>query len=49
MGTLTLRISVLGLLAGALLAAQTADDTELKQVIIFGRHSVDRLLPLIAC
>ena len=34
------RLVGLVLACGAFLAAQTADDTELKQVIIFGRHGV---------
>jgi len=40
MKTPTLRILLVGLVWGAFLAAQTVDDTQLKQVIIFGRHSV---------
>ena len=30
----------LALCSGAILTAQAIDDTELKQVIVFGRHSV---------
>jgi 4-phytase/acid phosphatase len=36
----TLRLVTLALLCGPFLAAQPADDTQLKQVIIFGRHGV---------
>ena len=34
------RAVVLALLCGPFLAAQSVDDTQLKQVIIFGRHGV---------
>jgi len=36
----TLRLVTLALFPGAFLAAQPVDDTQLKQVIVFGRHSV---------
>jgi 4-phytase/acid phosphatase len=36
----SLRLVTLALLCGPFLAAQPADDTQLKQVIIFGRHGV---------
>lgn len=36
----SLRLAALVLCSISFLAAQTADDTQLKQVIIFGRHSV---------
>ena len=36
----TIRLIALALLCGSFLAAQPADDTQLKQVIIFGRHGV---------
>src|SRR5579872_7216699 len=36
----SLRLATLALLCGPFLAAQPADDTLLKQVIIFGRHGV---------
>jgi 4-phytase / acid phosphatase len=35
-----LQLAAVALLCGSLLKAQPVDDTELKQVIIFGRHSV---------
>jgi|SRR5271165_3242581 len=40
MRTYCVRFAGLALLFGGLLAAQPADNTQLKQVIIFGRHSV---------
>ncbi|MBZ5609379.1 MAG: hypothetical protein LAP38_14035 [Acidobacteriia bacterium] len=40
MKTHSLRLATLALLCGPFLAAQSADDTGLKQVIIFGRHGV---------
>src|ERR1039457_4984513 len=36
----SLRLVALAPFCAAFLTAQTVDDTELKQVIIFGRHSV---------
>jgi len=36
----SLRLVTLALLCGPFLAAQPADDTQLKQIIIFGRHGV---------
>jgi len=40
MNNTLLRVLLSSLVLGAFLAAQTVDDTQLKQVIIFGRHSV---------
>jgi len=40
MKTHSLRLVTLALLCGPFLAAQPADDTQLKQIIIFGRHGV---------
>src|SRR5208337_4917258 len=36
----SLRLVTFALLCGSFVAAQSTDDTQLKQVIIFGRHSV---------
>jgi len=40
MKTRVLQLATLALLAGASVAAQTVDDTQLKFVILFGRHGV---------
>jgi 4-phytase/acid phosphatase len=40
MKNLSIRTVALALCCGALLTAQAVDDTQLKQVIVFGRHSV---------
>ncbi|HYL78877.1 MAG TPA: histidine-type phosphatase [Bryobacteraceae bacterium] len=40
MNTHSLRLVTLAVFCGSFLGAQSVDDTELKQVIIFGRHNV---------